>query len=99
MQRLLWSQAGASLPVQTTLADGAQVDWHVAPEAVVLHGVGSAPVDAIAAGVELRQTGAHGRQVGLRCGQARLWASLPSGDLAATVRLSLPSAAIRCWPV
>ena len=98
-QRLLWPEAGVSLPVQTMLADGTNVDWHIAPEAIVLHGAGMAPADAIAADVELRQMSAQGRHAGLRCGPARLWAGLPSDDVAATLRLSLPSAAIRCWAV
>ncbi|MEW9572872.1 ABC transporter ATP-binding protein [Rhodanobacter sp. Si-c] len=97
-QRLLWPEAGVSLPVQTMLADGANVEWHVAPEAIVLHDAGMAPATAIAGSVELRQMSAQGRHVGLRCGQARLWASLPSGDVAAAVQLSLPPSAIRCWP-
>ncbi|WP_426663592.1 ABC transporter ATP-binding protein [Rhodanobacter aciditrophus] len=97
-QRLVWEEAGVSLPVRTALADGTVVDWHVAPEAVVLHDADAAPADAIAARVELRQIIAHGRCVGLRCGQARLWASLSSGDAGGTVRLSLPPSAIRCWP-
>ncbi len=97
-QHLLWLEAGVSLPVRTPLPDGARVDWHIAPEAVVLHDAGAAPADAIEASVELRQSSAHGRYLGLRCGQARLWAGLPSSDAAATVRLSLPPAAIRCWP-
>ncbi|MEY2161216.1 ABC transporter ATP-binding protein [Rhodanobacter sp. FW106-PBR-LB-2-11] len=99
IQRLRWPEAGVSLPVQTTLADGVNVDWHIAPEAIVLHDAGIAPAGAIAADVELRQMSAQGRHLGLRCGQARLWAGLPSDDVAATLRLSLPPAAIRCWPV
>jgi molybdate/tungstate transport system ATP-binding protein len=97
-QRLVWEEAGVSLPVRTALADGTVVDWHVAPEAVVLHDAGAAPADAIAARVELRQMIAHGRCAGLRCGKARLWASLPSGEVGGTVQLSLPPSAIRCWP-
>lgn len=96
-QHLLWPEAGVSLPVHTTLADGSNVDWHIAPEAIVLHGAGTTLADAIAVSVELRQTGAQGRQLGLRCGQARLWAALPSDDAAAALRVSLPPAAIRCW--
>jgi len=97
-QRLVWEEAGVSLPVRTALADGTEVDWHIAPEAVALHEADAVPADTIVARVELRQMTAHGRYAGLRCGQARLWASLPSGDVAGTVRLGLRPSAIRCWP-
>jgi molybdate/tungstate transport system ATP-binding protein len=98
-QHLVWPEAGVSLPIQTALADGTHVDWHIAPESIVLHDMRDAPADAIATNVELRQMSAQGRYLGLRCGQARLWANLPSGDVAETVQVSLPPSAIRCWPV
>jgi molybdate/tungstate transport system ATP-binding protein len=97
-QRLLWPEAGASLPVDTALVDGTEVDWHIAPEAVEWHDAATATADAVAASVELRQVGAHGHGAGLRCGQARLWAALPP-EGAMHGRVRLPTSSIRCWPV
>ena len=97
-QRLVWADAGVSLPVRTLLADGTEVDWQIAPEAVALHAADAAPADAVTAFAELRQLTAHGPCIGLRCGRARLWASAPHGEVSGIVRLSLPSSAIRCWP-
>jgi molybdate/tungstate transport system ATP-binding protein len=98
-QRLWWPDADAWLPVETTLADGSEVDWQVAPEAVELYAPATAPAGTIAAGVEVRQMGAHGCHLGLRCGQARLWAALPHDRaVPAATRVRIPAAAIRCWP-
>ncbi|WP_053096140.1 ABC transporter ATP-binding protein [Frateuria defendens] len=99
-QRLAWLQAETAVPVHTDLPDGTPVDWHIAPAAVRVHEPASAPEGAIAASFELRQTGAHGSYLGLRCGQARLWVEPPPGfELPAAPRLSLPPDAIRCWPI
>jgi molybdate/tungstate transport system ATP-binding protein len=98
-QRLYWPEAGAALPVATALADGAAVDWHIAPEGIEWHDAATAPADSIEANVELWQTSAHGRHAGLRCGAALLWAVAPGAGLPAAVRLRLPPAALRCWPV
>ena len=97
-QHLIWPEAGVSLPVKTTLADGTAVDWHIAPEAIRLQHGGTVPAGTIMAGVELPQRSAYGQYAGLRCGQARLWADLSSCHAAETVRLSLPWSSIRCWP-
>jgi len=99
-QRLVWPQAGAALPVHTTLPHGTTVDWHIAPSDVRAHDAATAPDGAIAATLELRQTSAHGRYLGMRCGQARLWIeSRPGQELPTSPLLSLPPDAIRCWPV
>lgn len=96
---LRWAEADAVLPVHTALPDGTVVDWHIAPAAVGVHAAAEAPPGAIAASLELRQTGVHGSHLGMRCGEARLWVEAPPEfDPSATVMLSLPSAAIRCWP-
>ena len=97
-QHLIWPEAGVSLPVKTTLADGTAVDWHIAPGAIRLQHGGTVPAGTIMAGVELPQRSAYGQYAGLRCGQARLWADLSSCHAAETVRLSLPWSSIRCWP-
>ena len=98
-QRLQWLEAGVELPVCTELPDGSAVDWHISPVAIELHDTAAASVETFVASVEVRQVGAHGRYVGLRCGQARLWAELSSSRvMSAAVHLHLPAAAIRCWP-
>ena len=97
-QRLVWDDAGVSLPVRTPLADGTAVDWHIAPDAIALHEADTSLADTIAALVELRQMTAHGACAGLRCGRARLWASVPPGAMRGAVRLGLPPSAIHCWP-
>lgn len=97
-RRLLWPQAGVALPVETSLPDGTAVDWHIAPAAVQMHEAAAAPEGAVAASLELRQVGAHGCHVGLRCGQVRLWVLLPPGqEVPAAPMLWLPPAAIHCW--
>jgi len=99
-QRLWWPDAEAWLPVDTGLADGSEVDWQVAPESVELYEPAMAPAGTIAASVEVRQTGAHGCHLGLRCGRARLWAALPRDrTMPATACVQVPAVAIRCWPV
>ena len=98
--RLSWAEAGANFPVETSLPDGTPVDWHIAPAAVRLHDPATAPSGAIAAAFELRQTSPHRSYLGMRCGQARLWVEAPAGyELPAAPMVSLPSEAIRCWPV
>ncbi|WNL48249.1 ABC transporter ATP-binding protein [Dyella sp. BiH032] len=98
-QHLQWPQADVLLPVRTGFPDGTAVDWHIAPAAVRVHPAAAAPTDAIPATFELRQTGVHGSHLGMRCGEARLWAEAPAGfDPAAAAMLSLPPEAIRCWP-
>ncbi|WP_082583011.1 ABC transporter ATP-binding protein [Frateuria sp. Soil773] len=103
-QRLFWPEGNVALPVETGLPGDTAVDWHIAPEAIELHEAGGAAAgDAdgvVVAATEVRQAGAHGSYLGLRCGQARLWARSPpwSLDMAGTIRLRLPPTAIRCWP-
>jgi molybdate/tungstate transport system ATP-binding protein len=98
-QRLWWPDAEAWLPVDTGWADGTEVDWQVPPEAVELHAPATAPAGAIVASVEVRQVGAHGCHLGLRCGQARLWAAVPHDRaVPAATRVRVPAEAIRCWP-
>jgi molybdate/tungstate transport system ATP-binding protein len=99
-QRLHWPDADVSVPVQTTLPDNTAVDWHIAPESIEVHE--TCPLGGegvIAAALEVRQAGSHGGYVGLRCGQARLWAKSPSFPLnTETIWLRLPPTAIHCWP-
>ena len=97
-QRLIWPEAGVSLPVKTALADGTAVDWHIAPEAIRLHDADTVFDGTIVADVELVQLGAYGQYAGLRCGKTRLWADLSFCHAAKTLHLSLPSSSIRCWP-
>lgn len=102
-QRLLWLDAKVTVPVATELPGDAVVDWHIAPEAIELHetypaGAGDAD-GLLAATLEVRQAGEQGSYVGLRCGQARLWAKSPPSHIEANeVWLRLPPPAIRCWP-
>lgn len=96
-QRLIWSEAGLALPVQTKFADGTAVDWHIAPEAVSLHDPDIVATVPIVASVELLQLSVCGQFAGLRCGQARLWAGLSLRHAGETVRLSLPPSSICCW--
>lgn len=97
--RLHWPEADATLPVETSLASGTSVDWSIAPEAIRLHPATTAPADAIVATPEVCQVNAHGQQFGLRCGQGRLWVTLPPGQaLPEAPMLQLPASLIRCWP-
>lgn len=98
-QQLYWPRANATLTVLTTLTDGAEVEWSIDPTAVEVHDALGAPVDAIAATVEVSQVHAQYQRYGMRCGQARLWVALSPGQaMPAFPMLRLPPAAIRCWP-
>lgn len=99
-QRLVWPEANVSIAVQSNLAAGTVVDWHISPLDIrVLPGGGEA-AHAVLGKVELKQTSVHGTQLGLRCGQARLWMESPANfEASDELHLSLPASAIRCWPI
>ncbi len=100
LQQLLWSRAGITLVVRTTLADGTPVDWSIAPEAVEVHDSPAPASATIAATAEVCQVGARDRQFGMRCGDDRLWVSMPVGrEMPAAPMLHLPADAIRCWAI
>jgi molybdate/tungstate transport system ATP-binding protein len=99
-QKVQWPGANVTLAASTPYADGAAVDWNVAPNAIQVYDAATAPTGAIAATLEVRQTGAGYRHYGMRCGQERLWVALPAGrDMPTEPRLHVPAAAIQCWPI
>jgi molybdate/tungstate transport system ATP-binding protein len=97
-RQLIWPAGGISFPVGDHIAVHAHVDWTIDPEAVRLVDARDAPADAFPASVEVRHISGRLMQVGLRCGQSRLWATMPSGlRVPDSPAVHLRPDAIRCW--
>ncbi|GAB2561061.1 ABC transporter ATP-binding protein [Dyella jejuensis] len=95
-RRMVWPEGNVSLPVGEQAELGADVDWAIEPEAVRL--VEDTSPAAIVASVEVRHVIGRTTQLGLRCGQGRLWVSV-AGDrpIPRSVAIQLPPEAIRYW--
>jgi molybdate/tungstate transport system ATP-binding protein len=97
---IYWSAADATLTVETGLADGALLDWHIAPCDIRVHRASAAPAGALPAEAEISRTTRGGREFGLRCGKGRLWVEVGEPDeLPSSPVLELPAGRIRYWPV
>lgn len=97
-RRLVWQDGAVALPIGNQHEADGEVDWTIEPEAIQLVDAHDVSVDAFPATLEVRHVIGHTTQLGLRCGQGRLWASI-SGDTQLPERLAvhLPANAIRCW--
>jgi molybdate/tungstate transport system ATP-binding protein len=97
-QRLIWPEGGVSFPVGDHIEANALVDWTIDPEAARLMDARIAPADAFPASIEVRHIAGRLMQLGLRCGQSRLWVTIP-GDrpIPDSPAIHLPPDAIRCW--
>jgi molybdate/tungstate transport system ATP-binding protein len=95
-----WQAGQMTIPVHANLAPGTIVDWSIAADDIVIRAQASAPEGAHAGRVELRQVRDGRQRLGLRCGSARLWASLPrTASVPGSPMLELPVEAMHCWPV
>jgi molybdate/tungstate transport system ATP-binding protein len=96
--RLLWLDGGIALAIDGRADADMEVDWTIDPEAIRLVDSSDAAQDAIRASVEVRHVIGRTTQLGLRCGQGRLWVSVPSDrPLPESVAVHLPIEAIRWW--
>jgi len=96
IQRLVWPEGGIAFPIHQSIDAGTEVDWTIDPEKISLKDPASP--DSFAAVVEVRHVMGRTVQLGLRCGQARLWVSMADGRQApASVAIHFPVDAIRCW--
>jgi molybdate/tungstate transport system ATP-binding protein len=96
--RLVWPEGGISFPIDGQAAIGAQVDWMIDPAAIRIADTRDALPDAIPVSVEVRHVNGRLTQLGLRCGQGRLWATVPDGmQVPESPAVYLSPDAIRCW--
>ncbi len=96
--RLIWDDAGVALrlPHDADLASRGRIEWTIAPGAV--HLLDSAAQGGIPARIEVRHIQEHTHQIGLRCGQARIWAEVaPERQLRGSVDVQIPPERIRLW--
>lgn len=97
-RRLIWPDGAIALAIDDHADADVEVDWTIDPEAVLLVDAREADTSAIPASMEVRHRTRHAVQWGLRCGQGRLWASVPDGKAVPdAVAVRLPVEAIRWW--
>jgi molybdate/tungstate transport system ATP-binding protein len=96
-RRLLWQDGGIALPVHSHAFEG-EVDWAIDPEAIRLVNARDDVPDAVTVSIEVRHVIGRTVQLGMRCGQGRLWVSVPvSQAVPESVAVQFPAAAIRWW--
>jgi len=96
-RRLLWQDGGIAFPVNSGAFEG-EVDWAIDPDAIrLVHARDNLP-DAAAVSIEVRHVMGRTLQLGVRCGQGRLWVSAPVDQVVSEpVAVQLPAEAIRWW--
>ncbi len=96
--RLVWLDGSISFPIDGQAAIGEQVDWMIDPAAIRITDARDAMPNAIPVSVEVRHVNGRITQLGLRCGQGRLWAAVPDGmQVPESPAVYLSPDAIRCW--
>jgi molybdate/tungstate transport system ATP-binding protein len=96
-RRLLWHDGGIAFPVDSDAFAG-EVDWAIDPDAIRLVDARDALPDAVAVSIEVRHVMGRSLQLGVRCGQGRLWVSVPVDQvIAEPVAVQFPAGAIRWW--
>ncbi|RDS80755.1 ABC transporter ATP-binding protein [Dyella monticola] len=96
-RQLLWQGRAIVLPVAEGSVDK-DVDWTIDPEAIRLVDTHETLPNVIQASVEVRHVIGRTTQLGLRCGQERLWVSVPRDrPIPESVAVHLPAEAIRWW--
>ncbi|HKT29289.1 ABC transporter ATP-binding protein [Dyella sp.] len=95
--RLLWQEGNIAFPVNSDAFEG-EVDWAIDPDAIrLVHARDDVP-DAVAVSIEVRHVIGRTMQLGVRCGQGRLWVSVPVDQaVPPSVAVQLPAEAIRWW--
>jgi molybdate/tungstate transport system ATP-binding protein len=96
--RLAWPESGTSFPIGSQVTPGSDVDWMIPPDAIHLIDAREASADDIPASIEVRHVDGRHTQLGLRCGQARLWATvLAHASIPESLAVRLPPHAVHCW--
>lgn len=96
-RRLTWYDGGIVFPIHSDAFEG-EVDWAIDPHAIALVDARENLPDAVPVSVEVRHVIGHTVQLGVRCGQGRLWVSVPAGeDVAEAAAIQLPAEAVRIW--
>lgn len=96
-RRLLWQDGGIALPVNSDAFEG-EVDWAIDPDAIRLVHARDDLADAVAVSIEVRHVMGRTVQLGVRCGQGRLWVSVPVNQaVPESAAVQLPAEAIRWW--
>ena len=94
---LLWQDDAIALALHDSTCEG-DVDWSIDPAAIRLLDGTQREANVIPASIEVRHVMGPLLQLGLRCGQERLWVSAPGNQpLHETIAVHLPAQAIRCW--
>ncbi|GLQ89308.1 ABC transporter ATP-binding protein [Dyella flagellata] len=97
-RRLVWQGSAIVLPIDAGDEVSGDVDWSIDPAAIRLVNARDALPDAIPASMEVRQVIGHSVQLGVRCGQGRLWVSMPADQaIPESMAVQLPVEAIRWW--
>lgn len=96
--KLVWPEGAMDFAIDGRAAVDKDVDWTIDPEAIRVVDARDGLPDAVAASIEVRHVIGRVTQLGLRCGQGRLWVSVP-GDMPipASVAVQVPADAIRWW--
>jgi molybdate/tungstate transport system ATP-binding protein len=95
--RLLWQDGAIAVALHDSSFEG-DVDWSIDPAAIRLLDGHRHEANVIPASIEVRQVMGSLLQLGVRCGQGRLWVFAPGNQpLPDRVALQLPAQAIRCW--
>jgi molybdate/tungstate transport system ATP-binding protein len=96
--QLAWPEGGVVFPIDGRASAEADVDWTIDPEEIRLVDAACASPHALRASVEVRHVSGRTSHLGLRCGQGRLWASMPAGaPVPSSVAIQLPVEMIRWW--
>lgn len=96
--KLVWPDGGLTFSVDGRAGTDMDVDWTIDPEAIRVVNAFDGLPDAMAASIEVRQVIGRVTQLGLRCGQGRLWVSVPQDKaIPESIALQLPVEAIRWW--
>ncbi|HET7331687.1 ABC transporter ATP-binding protein [Dyella sp.] len=96
-QRLIWQDGAIALAVHSDAFEG-EADWTIDPAAIRLLDTRDGLPDAVPVSIEVRHVIGQTMQLGMRCGQGRLWVSVPVGQaVPASVAVQLPAEAIRWW--
>jgi molybdate/tungstate transport system ATP-binding protein len=96
-RRLVWQDGAMAFPIDGDGFEG-DVDWTIDPEAIRLVDARNGLADAVPVSIEVRHVVGRAMQLGVRCGQGRLWVSAPVGvPISDSVAVQWPIGAIRWW--
>jgi molybdate/tungstate transport system ATP-binding protein len=97
-RRLHWHDGGIAFSIEGDAFAG-DVDWAIDPDAIRLVDARENLPDAVPVTMEVRHVIGRTVQLGVRCGQGRLWVSVPVGQaVPESMAVQWPAAAIRWWP-